>query len=233
MQTITFEDFKGMNINPYQVYSLDLDYQQYYSIQNYLKNETDTIDANQLLNILFMDIEVYTANAGMFPKPELAKFPINAITIYSSLEKSFNSFILLQHSNINAFPEKNEIPKLIDDMTKSLIDEKYMLSTEKLESINVFTNEIDLLKACWNHIKELDPSIISGWNCDRFDIPYIYFRLSNLLNKNENEIGKILSQFGKIKIDKFGNEFIVKIPEYPVLDLLYAYKTRDDGGLVI
>lgn len=231
MQNFSFEEFKSMNINPYNVYGLDLDYQQYYSIQNYLKDKTDTIDKDQPLNILFLDIEVFTNNAGVFPKPEQAKFPINAITIYSTFDKTFRSYLLLQHSNINKFPGKDEIPNLIQHFIKDLAEDKYINpDTENLE-INIFTNEIDLIKACWGKIRETDPSILSAWNGDRFDIPYIYFRLSELLSKNEVEVGKILSQFGKIKVEKFGNEFMIKIPEYPVLDLLYLYKTRDDGGL--
>jgi len=230
LQNFSFEEFKSMDISPYQVYSLDLDYQQYYSIQNYLKNKSDTIDQDQLLNILFLDIEVFTANAGVFPKPEIAKYPINSITIYSTFERCFKSYFLLQHSNISKFPTKEEIPNLVQHFTKDLIDDKYISSDEKLE-INIFTNEIDLIRACWNEVKRIDPSTLSGWSTDRFDLPYIYFRLSNLLNKNEVEIGKILSQFGKIKVEKFGNELLIKIPEYPVLDLLYAYKPRDDAGL--
>lgn len=230
LQTVSFEEFKSLDISPYQVYGLDLDYQQYYSIQNYLKNKTDTIDKDQFLNILFMDIEVFTNNAGVFPKPDQAKFPINAITIYSTFDKTFRSYFLLQHSNISKFPEKEEIPNLVQSFVKELLDDKYILSDEKLE-IYIFTTEIDLIRACWNQIRNIDPTILSGWSTDRFDLPYIYFRLSNILNKNEVEIGKILSKFGKIKVEKFGNEFLIKIPEYPILDLLYAYKPRDDGGL--
>ena len=230
MQSFSFQTFKDMNISPYQVYGLDLDYQQYYSIQNYLKNRTDVIDKDQKLNIMFLDIEVYTSNAGIFPRPEIAKFPINAITIYSTFDKTFRSYYLLGHSNIQKFPEKEEIPNLIQAFTKDLADDKYIVNGESLE-IYVFNNETDLIKACWNKIKEIDPTVLSGWSTDRFDLPYIYFRLSNIFNKNEVEIGKILSQFGKIKVEKFNNEFLIKIPEYPVLDLLYAYKPRDDGGL--
>jgi len=230
MQNLSIEEFNNLDISPYQIYNLDLDYQQSFSINSYLENKNDTIDNDQLLNILFADIEVFTNNAGVFPKPEIAKFPINAITIYSTFEKVFRSYFLLQHSNINKFPSKNEIPDLINQFTKDLLVDKYINSDEKLE-IYIFTSEMDLIRACWGKIREIDPSVLSGYNMDRFDLPYIYFRLSNLLNKNEVEIGKILSLFGKIKVEKFGNEFLIKIPEMPVSDLMYLYKVRDDGGL--
>jgi len=230
MQNLSLEEFDNLDISPYQIYGLDLDYQQSFSINSYLENKNDTIDNDQLLNILFADIEVFTNNTGVFPKPEIAKFPINAITIYSTFEKIFRSYFLLQHSNINKFPNKNEIPDLINQFTKDLLVDKYINSDEKLE-IYMFTSEMDLIRACWGKIREIDPSVLSGYNMDRFDLPYIYFRLSNLLNKNEVEIGKILSLFGKIKVEKFGNEFLIKIPEMPVSDLMYLYKPRDDGGL--
>lgn len=231
MQAFNFEEFKNLDINPYQVYGLDIDYQQYYAIQNYLRDETDTIDKDQPLNILFFDIEVYTHNAGEFPKPEQAKFPINAITIYSTFEKVYRSYFLLQHLNIHKFPSKEEIPSLIKQFKEELVSGNYIKEGVEDIDINVFTNEIDLIKSCWNQIKLIDPAILSSWNGDRFDLPYIYFRLSELLNKNETEVCKILSQFGRVKIEKMGNELMVKIPEYPVLDLLYLYKPRDDGGL--
>lgn len=230
MQNLSLEEFNNSDVSPYQIYGLDLDYQQSFSINSYLENKNDTIDNDQLLNILFADIEVFTNNTGVFPKPEIAKFPINAITIYSTFEKIFRSYFLLQHSNINKFPSKNEIPDLINQFTKDLLVDKYINSDEKLE-IYIFTSEMDLIRACWGKIREIDPSVLSGYNMDRFDLPYIYFRLSNLLNKNEVEIGKILSLFGKIKVEKFGNEFLIKIPEMPVSDLMYLYKVRDDGGL--
>ncbi|MFA7507772.1 MAG: 3'-5' exonuclease, partial [Bacilli bacterium] len=228
LQSFSFDEFKAMNLSPYQVYGLDIDYQQYYSIQHYLNNKTDVIDKDQILNIVFGDIEVYTANAKVFPKPELAKFPISAITLYNNFNKTFNSYFLLHQFNISKFPNKNQILDLIKRFKKELIENKYIYENENIE-IEIFTDELSLIKTCWNKIKDIDPSLLGGWNFDRFDLPYIYFRLGNLLNKNENEIGKILSRFSKIKVEKFGGDYLIKIPEFPVLDLLYAYKPRDDG----
>jgi len=230
LKEITLDEFTHMNISPYQIYGLDIDYPQYYAIQHYLRHNHDTIDVDQLLNINFIDIEVFTNNSKTFPKPELAAHPINAITTYNTFNKTFYSYILLQHSNIQKFPNKEQLPELINSFKKELIEGNY-ISTDDLLQIEIFSNEIDLIKSCWKQIKESDPAIISGWNCDMFDIPYIYFRLGNLLNSNDIEIGKILSNFGKIKLDRNNNEYLIKIPEYPLVDLLHLYKPRDDGGL--
>ncbi|MDD4081751.1 MAG: 3'-5' exonuclease [Sphaerochaetaceae bacterium] len=229
IKEFTLDEINHMGLSPYQMYGLDITYQQYYSIQHYLQNSHDTIDIDQLLNINFIDIEVFTNNSKTFPKPELAAHPINAITTYNTFNKTFYSYLLLQHSNIQKFPNRDQIPELINSFKKELITENYISTDDSLQ-IEIFSNEIDLIKSCWKQIKNLDPAIISGWNCDMFDIPYIYFRLGNLLNSNEIEIGKILSNFGKIKVEKNYENFI-KIPEFPIVDLLYAYKPRDDGGL--
>jgi len=234
MQTFSLDEFTQLmnskNITSYNVYNLDQDYQQFYSIDHYLKNPDDNFDKDQKLNILFQDIEVYSANVGEFPKPHLAKHPISAITIYSTFEKVYRSHILLQHSNANKFPDKDKISELEKSFKEDLLKDGYLDEDENIK-ILVFMSELDLIKTCWNKIKEIDPAVLSGWSSERFDLPYTYFRLSNLLNKNENEIGKILSQFGTVKIQKMGEDYLIQIPEYPVADLLYLYKPRSDSGL--
>jgi DNA polymerase elongation subunit (family B) len=219
-------------ITPYNCYGLDLDYTQYFSIDHYLKNPNDNFDVNQKINTVLMDIEVFSNNSGKFPAPSAAKCPISAITIYSTEEKIYKAYFLLMHSNINKFPSKDQLPQLITEFKKILVEEEYFKETdnEQLE-IYVFTNELEMIKACWSEIRRIDPATLSGWNFNLFDLPYIYFRLGNLLNKNESEVGKILSMFGLVKINKMGDDYIISIPEMPVADLLYLYKPRDDGGL--
>ena len=45
--------FNSGTINYYQCYNIDLEIPQYYSIESYYNNKKDTIDKEQLLNILF------------------------------------------------------------------------------------------------------------------------------------------------------------------------------------
>ena len=116
MQSFAISEFNDMlkswQISTYYVYDLDIDYQQFYSINHYLNNPDDTMDKDQKINILFQDIEVFTNHANQFPEVSQARFPISAITIYSTFEKVFHAHFLLQHSNIHLFPNKNELPKL-------------------------------------------------------------------------------------------------------------------------
>ena len=43
---------------------------------------------------------------------------------------------------------------------------------------------------------KLDPTIISGWNSEFFDIPYLYYRISKVLNE---DIAQFLSPIKKVK----------------------------------
>lgn len=215
-------------ITPYNLYNLDIEYTQFYSISNYLKNKNDTLEREQRLNILFLDIELFLNHTLKFPDISQAKFPINAITIYSTFEKIYRCYILLFNENIAKFPN-DDLQKLKNDYMVYLKKEKYLDDDETIE-IEVFGYEIDLIKKVWQTIHTIDPAVISGWNSDGFDIPYIYFRLSTLL-KDDNEINKILSKFSNVKINKFGNSLFVKIADYSNADLQYLYKPRDEGGL--
>ena len=217
-------------VTPYNIYGLDIDYQQFYSIDYYIKNQEDNFDKDQKLSILFFDIEIYTANVGEFPKPIAAKYPISAITIYNNFERTFKSYFLLQRININKFPSKEDLADLELKFKKELINEKYIDEKDNLQ-IQIFTSEIEMIRTCWAEVRNIDPSVLSGWSSDRFDLPYIYFRLSNLLNKNESEIGKILSRFGSVKIHKMGGDDVfIQIPEMPISDLMTLYKPRAEGG---
>ncbi len=234
MKELNVEQFMEMlnnnQISPFNIYNLDQDYQQYYSIKHYLNYPHDNFDLDQKLQILFLDIEVYTGNANEFPQPQHAKYPISAITIYSTFEKIYRSYIFLQHLNVNKFPDKNNLADLEEYYKNELINDGYIDRTEQVK-VTIVANELDLIKQVWSTIREIDPVILSGWSVENFDLPYIYFRLTNLLNKNEKEVKKIFSQFETVKVQKTGESYLIQIPEYPVLDLLYLYKPRDEKGL--
>ncbi|MFW6219347.1 MAG: DNA polymerase domain-containing protein [bacterium] len=233
MNELSYNDFKQYmdsgSITPYNVYNLDIEYHQLYSVDNYIKNEWDTIEKEQPLNILFADIELFTKNSKEFPDPVSAKYPINAITIYSSFDKTYYAYILLYNENITKFPV-DDLMKLEQEYHKILLKDKYILEDDKIK-IQVFGYEIDLIKAIWKKIHEIDPIILTGWNSDNFDYPYIYFRLINLLDKNETEVNNIMSKFGGVKVNKMGQSTLIKIADYPIADLMYLYKPRDEFGL--
>ena len=42
-------------ISPYQIYNLDVDYPQFFSVDHYTKNPKDDIDINQRIQKVFLD----------------------------------------------------------------------------------------------------------------------------------------------------------------------------------
>lgn len=109
--------------------------------------------------------------------------------------------------------------------------------TEKAE-IYLFDNEKDLLAAFLEEIEDTD--IISGWNSDFFDDPYIYFRLMKKFGKkatrymNFPEIDqdvylKEVEQFGKteINVKPYGRVWI----DYMQMVMKFDANKRDSYSL--
>ena len=210
-----------------QLYNLDLELSQYHALRHYIENDTDIITKSQLLNIMFFDIEVYTFNTGEF-LPDKAKQPISAITIYSTVEKVFHTYFLVL-PQISRLVTAEYLHQFKIETKQTLLDNKYILEDEDLH-IYLFTDELKMIEACWKMIHEIDPAILSGWNADTYDLPYIYTRLNNKY-EDEKKVCKTLSKFGVVKKRKTDGRFILSIADYPLIDLLRLYKPRDDGGL--
>ena len=49
--------------------------------------------------------------------------------------------------------------------------------------VEVFKSEEELLQQFFTKYSEIQPTILSGWNTDTFDIPYLYHRTSNILDE--------------------------------------------------
>lgn len=224
------DQIKSGAISPYQMYNADIDYPQYFAVKHYLEHPNDNIDNNMPLNICFLDIEVSTSNSGEFPDPRIAKYPITAITLRSSYQKKYVSFFMLNRKNMNKFPHDN-IKEVIDYYRKELNTNGYLDDSEDIE-IHLFSNELQMIRACWAYIHNVDPAILSGWNSSEFDIPYQYNRIGSITNDEKGyEAAQIMSKFGVIKKTKLRNLVLINISDYTDMDLLYLYKPRGDGGL--
>lgn len=117
------------------------------------------------LKIYHLDIETYSPDS--FPIPTEASHPINLITVYSSIENHYYTFGL----------EKSYIPK------------------ESNQTYIECFSETNMLKRFLKFWEEDSPDVMSGWNCEQFDIPYIINRISNILGEDEV---KRLSPVGQV-----------------------------------
>jgi DNA polymerase elongation subunit (family B) len=122
-------------------------------------------------NLVYLDIECEIAGALT---PENIKDPkgkITSIALYDNNSKKYYCLIL---------------------------DEKQLMDEAKSEGKEVipYKSEKDLLSGFLDVWIKLDPTIISGWNSEFFDIPYLYYRISKVLSE---ELAQYLSPIQKVR----------------------------------
>ena len=113
------------------------------------------------------------------------------------------------------------LDKITGDREVLVLDEKRRL-TKKLDtkySVRVFSDERDLLTYFINKFAEIQPTVITGWNTDRFDIPYLINRIKNTMGAGAV---KKLSPAGIVEYLKHRNTW--KIAGVSSLDYLKLYK---------
>ena len=89
-------------------------------------------------------------------------------------------------------------------------------NTDVVES---FKTEEELLQRFYQKYLEISPTIISGWNTDFFDIPYLYNRTTRVLGQ---EIANTLSPIGRVQWMDSKNRY--KIAGVSSLDYLGLYR---------
>lgn len=164
-----------------------------------------------LVYYAFLDIEVdYSQKIG-FAGPTNPYAPINAVTVYQSWSKKFLTYVLPPLVNQ---PDGGSIlwTKIPGNTVESLYETINKLIAEKqlregmIPEIVICCDELELLHFM---IKALEPAdIISGWNSEFYDIPYIAERL--ILAGGEHLLAK-LEHLGvrpprKEMVNRFGSE---------------------------
>ena len=123
-----------------------------------------------IVHYSFLDIEVdYSSKIG-WSSPENPYAPINAITIYKSWENTFSTY---------AVPPKGwKDDGTFQEQIKAAWKE-HKLGFEP--DVTICKDEHELLLRMLDDIEDAD--IVSGWNSEFFDIPYIVKRLERVLGK--------------------------------------------------
>ena len=152
---------------------------------------SDDISKNHIT--LIFDIEVESKEG--FPDQFSAEQEVTAISCYI---KEINSYILL-------ILDKDD---RIKDVSKKNI------------KIITFKDEVSLLDEFINILHKIKPTILTGWNINNFDIPYLYNRYARIFGE---EVAKQLSPIGIVKEDHY-NENQYKIAGINCLDYLLLYK---------
>jgi DNA polymerase elongation subunit (family B) len=164
------------------------------------------------LTVLYYDIET-TVDLNLPPSKSVLTAP-EAITLISAYDTNDRKVRIFYYTDFDL----SEVEKYDDDICK------------KYEVVYIRCNdEKDLLTKFLQYWVQLNPHIISGWNTNGFDNPYLYKRMSNLLGKtNANK----LSPFGIVKEGMVKNSFgqeqakvtFVGIAHYDYLEIYSIYQ---------
>ena len=174
------------------LYESDLDVYTAVLIDRY----KDTDDTAEWQNIIYFDIECEIAGALT---PELIKnapTKITSIAVYDNNTQKYYCLILDEGKQLQTINEENR-------------------------AVIPFTHEHDLLHAFLNLWEELDPTIITGWNTEYFDVPFLYYRIENQLGAGE---AARLSPLRKIKFGTYANDSPVALAGLNHLDYMLLFK---------
>ena len=143
--------------------------------------------------IMIIDIEVEVTEG--FPSPQKAENKITSIAIHDSVTDQYFCFVL---------DEENKLKP--NDWGKNV-------------TVETFDKEYGLLQRFYAKYLEMRPTIITGWNVDGFDIPYLYNRAQQIVGKN---IADCLSPVSKVYWNKYREKYM--IAGVSCLDYLMLYK---------
>ena len=147
-------------------------------------------------NIVYLDIEIEMGGALTPEYIKAAPMPITSIALRDVTTKQYICFIV---------DKSKEIQETIQDG-------KHIIPCH---------SEKELVKKFLDKWEELDPTIVVGYNSAYFDIPYMYFRIKQILG--ENEINR-MSPIRKVSFREFAGALQVTIGGINHLDYMLLHK---------
>ena len=88
-----------------------------------------------------------------------------------------------------------------------------------VDTIVSFYDEYDLLNAFFKKYMEIQPTILTGWNVEFFDVTYLYNRAVQVVGQ---DVANLLSPIGQVQWSDFSKRY--KIAGVSILDYLALYK---------
>lgn len=154
------------------------------------------------VNYAFLDIEVDYAQKIGFAGPQNPYAPINAVSIYQSWTGKFISLVLAPPGWVGTTDDLYaEINRLIEskELREGIIPE-----------ITICRDEIELLSKMCDALENAD--ILSGWNSEFYDMPYICERL--LINGGDQMLARIEHVGVRLPKKEMQNRFGTEEPIY-------------------
>lgn len=164
--------------------------------------ESDDVSTNH--RIMFFDIEV-AKDGGKYSTPKAAS---NTVTSISYFLKDIGYICLIL------------------DLESKLTPGQYTVETTAKEKIEVklftYQAEAQLLAAFVKMFEKIRPTILSGWNINTYDVPYLINRIQQVLGK---QFANKLSELGVVYTEDFRKrDQKGKIAGVSILDYLDLYK---------
>lgn len=168
--------------------------------------EIEPVDVNITPRIHTVDIEVDDRNG--FPEADDADEEIISISSHDSYTDDYMVWLL--------------DPGTDADIPTDLPDYDFVSDGDHSATVRVFDTEAQMMADYISYIDSTNPDILTGWNFDDFDAPYIVNRLDYLDNTSERDVAsERLSRIGEIWGGGWRGP---NIKGRVVMDLLEAYK---------
>jgi DNA polymerase elongation subunit (family B) len=168
--------------------------------------ESDLARETRVLTDLYLDsdmpstghriacIDIEVSSEGGFAKPETAENSITAISLYAYTRDHYTVFLLDT-------------------------EQQFHTQTHENETVVSCPTEYELITKFLKWYEEYAPTILTGWNIDGYDIPYMYNRLKRVLGANT---ANKLSPVGLVKYSEYRNRYA--LAGVSCLDYLTLYK---------
>lgn len=179
------------------IFESDIHPEMRYLVDNYTTSETPS-EAHIVMNF---DIEVSTD--GGLPDIHKAENPITAIAYHDSSAKHYIVHLL-------------DPSMQMSDMT--------MTQRGDVVHVKCHPTEEELLNEFLLEYETIKPTVLTGWNIDYFDIPYLYNRLKNVF---DNPTAKRLSPIGRVFYNTYRQRYF--IAGVSCLDMILLYKNFTFG----
>jgi len=156
----------------------------------------DSDDTPEWQNVIYFDIECEIGGALTTEYIKTAPMKITSISLYDATTKVYYCLILDEKKQLQAIKEDNR-------------------------QVVPCSSEEELLSLFLELWESVDPTIITGWNSGFFDVPYLYYRICNVLGRDE---AARLSPIRKIKFTEWDTSQPIELGGINHLDYLLLYK---------
>ena len=153
-------------------------------------HETDDLSIGH--RELFFDIEV--SGEGGYSTAENADNPLTSISFYDKAGDRYVAILIDKKKKVQPVSEGNFI-------------------------LEVVQSEIELINLFLRYYLEIQPTILTGWNIEFFDIPYLYNRITKVCGQT---YANVLSPINQVELLKYRNRY--KIMGVSILDYMALYK---------